>query len=113
MQRQLLVTMRDSVMLWKSARPMVEESVTTPTESSQDSHRLMNAKLTFTIASVPDREVPVAELWSDDEMWGELTREAGRVRLDLYPRRSGEPWRFDYAEVEESLEEAKAALLGG
>ena len=46
-------------------------------------------KLTVQIASVPDRDNLVAELWYGDEQWGEISQETENLRLEIYPRASG------------------------
>ncbi len=72
----------------------------------------MTLRLTYTIASVPDRDYLVAELWYDDIMWGEIAQEGGRVTLEIYADPSGQPWSFDLAEVEELLAKARKDLAG-
>jgi len=37
--------------------------------------------MTITIASVPDREKLVAELWYNQELWGEISQETGELIL--------------------------------
>ena len=71
----------------------------------------MQPRLTFTIASVPDRESLVAELWKEDEMWGEiLILQNKGMKLTIYPNRFGEPWDFYLIELQKVLEEAKTKL---
>lgn len=64
------------------------------------------------ITSPPDREALVAELWWGDEMWGEVNQEAGALMIELYPRASGQVWRFPLADFLEVLRKAGAQLLG-
>ncbi|MGH2351273.1 MAG: hypothetical protein ACRDI2_22265 [Chloroflexota bacterium] len=73
----------------------------------------MSEQLTVTIASVPHRERPVAELWCGDYMWAEVHEDRGELGLDLYPNPAGGPWRFDHAQVEAILAEAKERLTRG
>ena len=72
----------------------------------------MSGRLTVKIASVPDREELVAELWEGDEMWAELSHEReGQLVLEIYARSSGEPWSFAFDDAVRGLLEAKARLL--
>jgi hypothetical protein len=70
----------------------------------------MSDQMTVTIASVPHREFPVAELWYGDWMWAEVHQDGGALGIDLYPYPTGDPWRLDYREVETVLADAKARL---
>lgn len=72
----------------------------------------MNEKLTYIIADVPDREELVAELWCDDEMWGEISQEGGNIVLELYPKPDGQPWRFSPDAAERVIRVARCDLLG-
>jgi hypothetical protein len=72
----------------------------------------MRRELKVKIASVPDRDNLVGELWEGDAMWAELSREGeGQLVLEIYPRTTGEPWSFRFEYVMRSLREAKARLL--
>ena len=64
------------------------------------------------VASDPEREEVYAELWHDNEMWGEITQEGGKVLLHLYPRQDGEPWSFPPEVAEQQIRDARHALLG-
>lgn len=71
-------------------------------------------KITIQIASVPDRDNLVAELWYEDEQWGEISQETENLRLEMYPRSSGENnnvWSFDLNEIMESLKEAQKRIF--
>ena len=65
----------------------------------------------YQIASIPDREELVAELWTDDTMWGEISQECGEVVLELYEDEDGRPWRFPLKIVEHLLRRARRDLL--
>lgn len=69
--------------------------------------------LHYIITDLPDRDELVAELWSDHECWGEISKEKGEVVLELYPQRSGEPWRFPPEEVERLINIARRDLVEG
>lgn len=69
-------------------------------------------KYTVEIASVPDREDAVAEIWLGDEMIAELARESSsKVVLEIYPNPNGCPWKLDFAEFLAAMEDAKKELL--
>ena len=59
------------------------------------------------LASSPDRDGVVAEIWWNDQMIAEVRRSVGGSRyIDLYPSPSRTPWSF---EVEEFVNTVKAA----
>jgi hypothetical protein len=69
--------------------------------------------ITIQIASVPDRENLVAELWYNNEQWGEVSQENGVTKLEIYPRfgeNSSNVWSFDLSEVMAKLQEAQRNL---
>jgi hypothetical protein len=70
----------------------------------------MKPELTITIASLPDRENLVAELWLGDVQWGEINQEGGSFTLEVYPHQSGKPWAFEVNEVIKQIEQAKSRL---
>jgi hypothetical protein len=63
------------------------------------------------LASPPDREFLVAELWAGDEQWAEVNREAGAIRVEIYGRRDGQPWLLDVDEALSALGRARSAVL--
>jgi hypothetical protein len=68
--------------------------------------------LTITLASLPDRDQLVAELWYDNELWGELSQEMGELELSIYPKPDGQVWQLRTDEVIQALQEARDKLLG-
>jgi phage pi2 protein 07 len=68
-------------------------------------------QMTVTIASVPDRDNLVAELWCKNELWGELSQQQGQLKLEIYPTTNGEAWKLIYEEVINVIQEAKDKLL--
>lgn len=70
----------------------------------------MKPELTITIASLPDRENLVAELWFGDTQWGEINQEGGSLTLEIYPHHSGKPWAFELNDVIKQVEQAKSRL---
>ncbi|OQY53119.1 MAG: hypothetical protein B6245_23085 [Desulfobacteraceae bacterium 4572_88] len=71
----------------------------------------MNRKMTISIASVPDREGLVAELWYDEEQWGEIFQEGDELRLALYPSPNHSFWNFDAEDAANTIQKAKDKLL--
>jgi hypothetical protein len=68
-------------------------------------------KMSVDIASPPDREKLVAQISFDSEQWAEISRESGRLTLELYPRRDGKPWSFGYDEAIKTLVSARKRLI--
>ncbi|MFN0061484.1 MAG: hypothetical protein ACKVPX_03055 [Myxococcaceae bacterium] len=67
--------------------------------------------ISITIASVPDREDAVAELWLGDEQLGEVSRElVGGFSIELYSAPAGTPWKIPLDDLVAALEEAKTLL---
>lgn len=70
-------------------------------------------KMTVEVASLPDRDNLVAELWCDNEQWGEVSQEAETLQLEIYPRPNTigtSVWSFDLNEVMNILKEAQKKL---
>ncbi len=68
-------------------------------------------KYRICIASPPDREYLVAEIFFDDVQWAEINRERETLEIEFYPRPDGTPWRIDYEDVLGVLHEAKQKLV--
>ena len=69
-------------------------------------------KLTVQIASVPDRNDVVAELWQGDDMVGEVQRTVdGQFMLEIYAKQGGSPWRINPDDLLVALTEAKTRLI--
>jgi hypothetical protein len=64
------------------------------------------------IASPPDREKLVTPIMIDSEQWAEVNQESERLQIEIYPRRDGQPWIFDFEQVVEALLEARRRLRG-
>ncbi len=62
------------------------------------------------IVSLPDKEKLVAEIYFGSEQWAELSREKESFVLEIYPRRTGEPWSFNLENVLDILQQAKHEL---
>jgi hypothetical protein len=74
---------------------------------------ISDGKMRISIASPPDREKLVAEVLYEDEQWAEINQESGALKLEIYPRRNGQPWAFPFDEAVLALQAAKARLIGG
>jgi hypothetical protein len=72
----------------------------------------MSEAITVDIASPPDREYLVAELFSENEQWAEVNQESGSLTVELYPRRDGQPWSLGFEETLMALRQAQQRLTG-
>ena len=70
------------------------------------------SNITTCISSPPDRNFLVVEFFVDLEQWAELNQEDGKLTLEIYPARSGNPWVFDFDEMISLLEKSKNDLIG-
>lgn len=70
----------------------------------------MTTKMEITVGSVPDRENLVAELWYDNVMWCEISKEESDFTLEIYPNPSGKPWAFKFEEAVAFLQQAERRL---
>ncbi len=67
--------------------------------------------LTIEIASVPDRDDVVAEIWQDNNMVAEMRRAIdGRFTLEIYANQGHNSWVFDLQEWLAALAEARKRL---
>jgi len=72
----------------------------------------MRNELTVQIASVPDRDGLVAEIWHGDVMVAEINQGQGRsLRVELYPSPRDAHWDFDLDDLIGALAEARRRLL--
>ena len=65
----------------------------------------------ISIASPPDREDLVAEIFFGHDQWAEVSNEGGSLTLEIYPQRTGEPWAFSYDDALAAIQEARRRLL--
>ena len=70
----------------------------------------MSDPLTVTVASVPHREHPVAELWSGDLMCAEIHQDDAQLLIDFHPNPLGGPWQLELGQLAAALAEAKERL---
>jgi hypothetical protein len=63
------------------------------------------------VASSPDRDTLVAEIWWNDQMVAEVRQTGdGHEVIDLYPCPSGMPWSFGVGEWLEAVKVATSRL---
>jgi len=65
------------------------------------------------IASPPDREKLVAEVFFDAEQWAEISQEQDDPVVEFYSRTDGKPWTFKYEDAMAALQIAKSRLIDG
>lgn len=70
----------------------------------------MSKPFRIQVASVPDREDLVAEIWFGSEQVAELRREEAGARIQLYPPRQERWWDFPYSEFLDVLQRAHEEL---
>lgn len=66
--------------------------------------------LTIELASVPDREDLLAEIWLGTALIAEVRRDEQMLRVQLYPSETGHPFDIPYEDLEAALVTAKARL---
>jgi hypothetical protein len=69
-------------------------------------------KMSMDIASPPDKEKLVAEIFYEHTQWAEIHQELGGLTLELYPRQDGRPWSFSFHDAVAALQIASRRLLG-
>jgi hypothetical protein len=70
----------------------------------------MSLGFRITVASPPDREELVAEIFFDDVQWAEVNQEHSALEVEFYPRPDRKPWQLDLQDAIDSLNEAKRRL---
>ena len=65
----------------------------------------------ITIASLPDRENLVAEIFYDDTQWVEISQETPQMFIQFYSHPTKDYWEFPVEEALEILEKAKKRLM--
>lgn len=68
--------------------------------------------MTVTIASVPDREKLVAELWYEQELWGEISQDTGELVLKIYPNSTSRFRQLKCKDLIHAVQQAENQLLG-
>jgi len=72
----------------------------------------MNNNFTVEIASVPDREDLVAEIWLDDIMLAELSNHNCKTMLEIYPNNKSSRLSFECEDFIKALLSAENKLAG-
>ena len=67
--------------------------------------------LTIEIASPPDRENLVAEIWLEEQMIAEINQENNNLELEIFIKEKGK-LKLNYDDFLETLEKAKKKLVG-
>ena len=68
-------------------------------------------KFTITVASLPDRENLVAEIYFQTFQFAEISQEAKEFIIQFYPHPEKAFWEFDLSEIQEVIEKAKKRLI--
>jgi hypothetical protein len=68
--------------------------------------------MSMDIASPPDRERLVAEIFYEHEQWAEIHQETEALTVELYPRRDGKLWSFALQDAISALQIAGRRLVG-
>lgn len=63
------------------------------------------------IASLPDREKVVAEIYCDNIQWAEISQETGDLIVQFYTHPLKKYWEFSLEKAIEVLEKSKKKLL--
>ena len=63
------------------------------------------------IASLPDRERVVAEIWYDNIQWIEISQETDQLIIEFYSYPMKKYWEFSYNETYKYLKRARNKLL--
>lgn len=69
-------------------------------------------KYRICISSPPDRKNLVAEIFFEDIQWVEVNQEKNSIEVEFYPRPDRQPWRIDYCDTIDALNQAKWRLSG-
>lgn len=67
----------------------------------------MSAPWRVTVASPPDRERLVAEIFFGDVQWAEINQEQQVLEVEFYPRPDGKPWCMPLQAAMDALEDAR------
>jgi hypothetical protein len=73
---------------------------------------MINEKFRIVIASLPDRENCVCEIYYNQVEWVEISHEGDGAMIQFYPHPSQNYWEFSLDEALEALQKAKKKFLG-
>ena len=62
--------------------------------------------LSIQIASVPDRDELVAEIWDSDDLLAEVCILGELPQIEIYPRRDHAPWKLSLTQLSEAMQAA-------
>ena len=69
-------------------------------------------KFRIAIASLPDRENLIAEIFYDRVQWIEISQETDGLTVQFYSHPRQKYWEFPFDEALEALEQSKNKFLG-
>jgi hypothetical protein len=70
-----------------------------------------NTSVEILVASWPNKEKLVGEIWCDNEQWALLMQEGEELTLEFPPRPSGRSWTFRYDDALSLLKQLRSKLL--
>lgn len=73
---------------------------------------MINKSLEVVLASVPDREDLVAELWFGNSQLGEVRIDGDRLVVDIFANPNASVWTLEYSDLIDLLTAAKHRLQG-
>ena len=68
-------------------------------------------KFRIIIASLPDRERPVAEIAYENVQWAEISYETDELIVQFYPHPRQKHWEFSFDEAFEFFQRERVCLL--
>lgn len=68
-------------------------------------------KFSITVASLPNRDQLVAEIFYEDVQWVEISQDTGKLIIEFYPHPTLECWQFPLDQALEALQKAKKRLV--
>lgn len=70
----------------------------------------MESKIEISIASHPDKDKLVAELFYKGVQWAAIIHEEEPAKLIIYPKQDGTPWEFEASDAIVALQRAKIRI---
>lgn len=68
------------------------------------------SSLSIQIASVPDRDALIAEIWCAEDLLAEICLQGDLPQIEIYPRRDNTPWKVPLAHLTLALRSAEDKL---
>ncbi len=69
------------------------------------------APMNVIIARTPNSKQLIAQLWYENEQWGEISQQQGEFKLEIYSKPNGRSWQLKYEQALKVIQEAKDKLL--